>query len=484
MVSIQKLQMNSYILPLDATEIANLIKSRQITSEECTRTFIQHIRNINPSLNAVVEDRFDAALTEAKEYDIKIDQANFNQQPLYGVPISIKESLNVQGMKTTGGLPHRKDIMMSNDAEAVSRLKKAGAIILCKTNTPALCFCQETDNKLYGRTNNAWGEKYTAGGSSGGEGAIISTGGVAAGLGSDIGGSIRFPSHFNGVVGFKPGKYQVPAEGHFPPDSIPLKARMSGIGPMGKSVRDIRLIYQLISKEAKKKYFYEKMIVDILPTENGYPLSEETASLMKQVHELMDDIYQTTWAIPPFFNDTSIVWQEIMSMDAAKDIKQLAFSSDRPNIWKYHAQEKLTRKTTVHPYLSWALIGAGMFKPSTKRIKEITTFIEQGDMTLESYLKNRILIFPVYHRAALEHGQLYKEIFSIQKTYLKYMPYIAYANVWGLPALTVPIGFDEHHLPIAVQIISAIGNEEAIFSLGELLEDHFGGYLRSKYYDA
>src|SRR5699024_11086350 len=124
-------------------------------------------------------------------------------------PISIKESFNVSGMKTTGGIIHRQDIIKSRDAITVQKLKDAGAIVLCKTNTPALCFCQETDNKLYGRTNNPWNIKHTAGGSSGGEAALLSVGGAAVGLGSDIGGSIRFPSHFNGVVGFKSGKNEV-----------------------------------------------------------------------------------------------------------------------------------------------------------------------------------------------------------------------------------------------------------------------------------
>src|SRR5699024_7234814 len=197
----------------------------------------------------------------------------------------------------------------------------------------------------------------------------------------------------------------------------------------------------------------------------------------------LQTIYQTTWAIPPYFNDTAKVWQEIMSIDGAKDIKRLAFNTDRVNIWKNYLNEKLTSKTATHLYLSWALIGAGMFKPSMKRVKEIEHFIEQGDVTLDTHLKNRLLIFPVYYRSALAHGELYKEIFSIHKTYLKYMPYITYANVWGLPALTISIGFDDNHMPIAIQIMSQVGNEEAIFSLGELLEYHFGGYLRSKYYD-
>src|SRR5699024_8066190 len=136
-------------------------------------------------------------------------------------------------------------------------LKKAGAIILGKTNTPSLCFCQETENKLYGRTNNPWDVTRTAGGSSGGEGALIAAGGAAAGIGSDIGGSIRFPSHFNGVVGFKPGKYQVSPNGHFPSENTPLQERMLGIGPMGKSVRDIALLYDVIADKLQQIRHWE-----------------------------------------------------------------------------------------------------------------------------------------------------------------------------------------------------------------------------------
>lgn len=102
--------------------------------------------------------------------------------------------------------------------------------------------------------------------------------------------------------------------------------------------------------------------------------------------------------------------------------------------------------------------------------------IQQGDELLKTYLDKRLLIMPVYYQSALDHGQVFKEIFSIRKTYLQYMPYTAYANVWGLPALTIPVGEDEKNMPIGVQIISSIGNEDAIFRLGKLLTKRFRGY--------
>src|SRR5699024_10664406 len=124
----------------------------------------------------------------------------------------------------------------------------------------------------------------------------------------------------------------------------------------------------------------------MLPADNGYPLSVDTASLLEKVYEYIQSIYQTTWSIPPFFHDTAKIWQEIMSIDGAKDIKKLAFNTDRPNIWKHYMREKFTNKTATHEYLSWALIGAEMFKPSAKHVKEIEQFIYQGDIVLESYL--------------------------------------------------------------------------------------------------
>ena len=479
-----KLKVSNNLLNLDGTELAALIKDRQITCEEITTTLISHIKNVNSILNAVVEERFGEAIKEAKEKDQNIENINFNEKPLYGVPISIKESFHVKGMKTTGGVYHRKDLIMNKDAVVVEKLKKAGAIILCKTNTPALCFCHETENKLYGRTNNAWDKERTAGGSSGGEAALIGVGGSPLGMSSDIGGSIRFPSHFNGVVGFKPGKDQVSSEGHIPADTIPLKTRMSSIGPIGKSVRDVQLVFELISESNKlNKTLFKKMDVEILPNDNGYPLSDETAHLLNNIYQFVSESYHTSLSIPPYFNDSAQLWQEIMSIDGGKEIKELAFNTDRVNVWNQYLKEKVTGKTKVHTYLSWALIGASLFKPSQKRKKEIEAMIDEGDRILNSYLKNRLLIFPVYHRAALRHGELYKEIFSINKTYLQYMPYTAYANVWGLPSLTIPIGFDEHHLPIAIQIMSKNGNEDSIFDLGKKIEKRFGGYTRSKVYD-
>ena len=291
-------------LDLDASELARMIASKEITSREVTESYINHIKKVNPSLNFLVEDRFMVALKEADEADRQLME-NKIQGKLYGVPISMKESFHVDGMKTTGGLLNRRDAIQNSDAELVKKLKDEGAIIVGKTNTPELCFCQETDNKLYGRTNNARDTSRTAGGSSGGEGVMISVGGAAAGIGSDIGGSIRFPSHFNGVIGFKSGNRQVSSVGSYPPESHLLQSRMLGIGPITKSVRDAKLLYNIIAdKEAKVKEIKEFKINVLSKTD--YPLSTPTAKLMDSISSLLKDEFNSERTIPPFFKESLV----------------------------------------------------------------------------------------------------------------------------------------------------------------------------------
>jgi len=469
------------ILNADAYSLAAEIKNGNLSSFEITQTYIKHIQKHNPSINAVVEDRYIKALEEAKKYDRLVKENQFIG-PLHGVPISIKESIHVQGMKTTGGLINRSDLISKTDAEVVRRLKKAGAIILAKTNTPILCFCQETDNKLYGRTNNPWNLERTAGGSSGGEAALLSIGGAAAGLGSDIGGSIRFPSHFNGVIGFKPSKYHVSQTGHYPPSVEPLQKRMMSIGPMGKSVRDMQLLYRVIAQQTHSPKKLQDYTIEFLPDKPIFPLSEQTQKMYKNVKNTLSS-YTINEAIPPYFEDSALLWQEIMSIDGGKSIQRKAFSSDKPNIVKEYIKEKTTGNSAYHHYFTWALIGAKLFKPSKQRKQEINKIINDGDKTINFYLKNRILILPVYHQGALKHGEVYKDIFSIRKTYKTYLPYIAYANVWGLPSLTIPVGKDENDMPVSLQVISRSDNEAALFQLGEILEENFRGYIRCTHFD-
>lgn len=480
------------ILDLDASEIANKIKSGEVSSLQVTETYIRHLLVINQRLHALTQERFAEARDEARRADEMLRTGD-SLGRLHGVPITIKDSFHVAGMRTTGGLIHRKDVVEKEDSDVVKLLKSEGAIILGKTNTPALCFCQETDNKLHGRTNNPWDLQRTAGGSSGGEGALIAAGGAAVGIGADIGGSIRFPAHCNGVIGFKSGFGQVSDRGNYPDVTIPEQQRMLGIGAIAKSVADARLIHQIIARREAQESLEAREHgegVDLasfsiaLPSlQRGLPLGAETEEALRSLHQALSAEFDIDERLPPHFADAARIWQEIMSIDGAKHIRQQMSEEGRLHPWKEYLRERTRGDSVVHRYLSWALIGAAMFQPSSRRMSEIQRYIADAERDVTDYFAQKIAILPVYHRAAPLHGQLYKEIFSIRKTYLKVMPYVAYANVWGLPALTVPICEDRNGMPIGVQLITRNGNEEALFQLGEKLEQQFRGYVRCRKYD-
>lgn len=457
----------------DVCTLKKMLKEEQITARKVLEVYKKVIENVNPKVNAIVEKRYDQALEEAKQYDETIDKEHLGK--LAGVPITVKELFDVQHMQTTGGLLHRKGLLAKYDAEVVKRLKNEGAIIIGKTNTPELSFCQETDNKLYGRTNNPRDLTKTVGGSSGGEAAAIASGMAAAGIGSDIGGSIRFPSHFTGIIGFKSGRDQVSAQHSFPETIHPLQERMLGIGPMTKSVRDARLLYEIIADHKVTPTNLKEFTINVIPKTN-FPLSRRTTKLLTQVYKTCREDYLVERKVPAYFNESAVLWQKIMSIEGGK----MAGTHFNGHVITEHVKEKFFKNSAHHRYLSWALIGAKLFEPSTKEIEKMTETIEAGDQFLDAYLEKRILAFPVYHSPAPNHGKVYSEIFSIRKTFKKYMPYIAYANVWGLPSLTIPIGVNRAGLPIAIQLMSKNGNEDALFQLGERLENAFLGYQLAK----
>lgn len=465
------------VLDLDATALAEKIRSGEITSTQAATEYISHLEQMNPKVNCLVEKRFEEALREADRCDQLVAKGDA-QGSLFGVPISMKEAFDVVGMKTTGGLFHRGKAL-THDAEIVSRLKNEGAVILGKTNTPTLCFCQETDNKLYGRTNNPWDLARTAGGSSGGEGALMALGGAAVGIGSDIGGSIRFPAHFNGVIGFKSGNSQVADDGAYPPFTDPLQTRMLGIGAMAKSVRDARLINGIIAADLPPKRDLADFNVVIPEQQLVYPASYRTRQLLGEVRAQIGKNQMALDEQPPMYQESALLWQLIMSIDGASNVAKEAFAARPANIYKEWLQELFLQNSEWHRNLTWALIGSNMFKPSAAKLDQVRHTVQSGDSQVQEYLADKLLILPVYHSPAPLHGKLYAEIFSVRKTYLKYMPFIAYPNVWGLPSLTIPVG-EEDGLPVALQIISTVGNEDAIFQMGEQIEREFRGWKRAE----
>src|SRR2546430_885365 len=215
---------------LPAVQMAEQIRHRKISPVELVEAHLRKIKKLNPVLNAFVQVDAEGAFRQAREAEVAV-RRGAKLGALHGVPVSIKSSIEVAGFRCEAGTKLRQGTVASQDAPLVSRLRDAGAIILGTTNTPELLMAWETDNLLYGRTNNPWDLTRTPGGSSGGEAAAIASGMSAAGVGSDGGGSIRVPAHFSGICGLKPTPGRNPATGHFP-NSVGPFALIGVVGPM------------------------------------------------------------------------------------------------------------------------------------------------------------------------------------------------------------------------------------------------------------
>lgn len=464
------------ILEMDATTLARELKQGTLKIEKVLSIYQKQIKSVNPHLNAVTETRFAEARLEAQQ----IKSQGFHGR-LAGVLFSIKESFHAAGTITSGGLTHLRSNRVSEDCEVVRRLKKEGAILLAKTNTPALCFCQETDNALYGRTNNPWDLSRTPGGSSGGEGALIAAGGAAVGIGADIGGSIRFPAHFNGVIGFKSASSQIPATGLFPELTHPMQQSMLGIGALSKSVADAKLIHEILSGRKIQNTFNFSLSV---PDPTLLPLLDlPTSRWYDEILTHLEPDFPVERSSPPLFLEAAQMWLQLMTHDGARSmIEQTESSHIGGLLWDY-LKTKAGLKSKYHPFLTWSILGARLYKPSGRQWEHLLLHWKKAKMKVHDFLYQHILILPVYHTSALPHGQLYRELFSGRRNLFKYLPFITYANTFGLPALTIPIGDSPDRLPISFQLITAPGQEAALFQLGSDLEAHFRGYVRCNYYD-
>jgi amidase len=240
------------ILWMSATKLAQLIREKKVSSTEVVKAHIERIQKVNPLLNAVVTMCFERALEEAAAAD-KALAAGRIAGPLHGVPMTIKDSLDTEGVITTGGTIGRMRFVPEKDATTVARCRAAGAILLGKTNTPEFTLggggisgVSSTANIIFGISRNPYNQDYSTSGSSGGAGAIVAAGGAAFDLGTDYGGSIRGPANANGIAGIKPTSGRVPRTGHIV-DYGGWADAFQQVGPLARRVEDLALIMEVIS---------------------------------------------------------------------------------------------------------------------------------------------------------------------------------------------------------------------------------------------
>ncbi|TFF84014.1 amidase, partial [Candidatus Thorarchaeota archaeon] len=228
---------------LSASEAIARIRRHSLSVEELVSDLLSRIEQVNSRINALVYFDREEILAQAQTADDALARGE-QVGPLHGLPVTIKDNIETAEMTTTGGIKGRENYVPSFDAPVVQRLKDAGAIIIGKTNCPAFCAGFETENDIYGRTNNPYDLSRTVGSSSGGEAALIAAGGSYLGIGSDTGGSIKWPASFCGVCGLTPTFGRVPRTGTIPPYLGFLDTTQ--IGPIARTVGDLMLVLPVI----------------------------------------------------------------------------------------------------------------------------------------------------------------------------------------------------------------------------------------------
>ncbi len=267
------------ITRLSAIELSARIRAGEISAREATDAVIARIAAVNPSINALVFDLFDAARATAQALD-DAQARGATLGPLHGVPITIKDQFDVRGSPATWGVKSRAQVLATSEGPLVARLRAAGAIILGKTNVPQLLFYAESDNPLYGRSRNPWNLDRTPGGSSGGEGAIIASGGSFFGLGSDIGGSLRVPSHFCGIATIKPTSPRLSGLDNPRYFDSGQEAIIAQAGPMARTVADVDLGLRILAAPGQ-----EAIDATVPPVPLGDPRRVQVRGLRVAMYE-------------------------------------------------------------------------------------------------------------------------------------------------------------------------------------------------------
>ncbi len=470
------------LLRAPAVELAARIRARKLSSAELVEATIARMLAVNPLLNAVVHTRLIEARAEARAVDEQVRRGE-PVGPLAGVPCTIKEFFAVTGAPQTAGLVARRGHVSQQDAPLVARLRAAGAIVIGTTNVPEGGIWGETYNALYGRTNNPRDLARTSGGSSGGEGAIVASGGSVFGLGSDIGGSVRIPAAFCGIVGHKPSGRLLPNGGQFPAPKGPALAMLCP-GPMVRSVRDVMPLLRVMAGPDPSDPFCRAM-----PLGNPEELSlrDLVVHVARNNHRhtprdvmvrAVDDAAHALarrGATVREFDVTKLargleIWAGALAQGADESYDRLlATGQKREKVPVMIELAKLALGRSHHtlPALAVAGLGGlvGRLGSSTERFARMGAELRAE---LDQLLGDRgVLLHPPYTRPAPRHHDMWRTPFDAA--------YTALFNVLETPVTVLPIHYDGD-LPVAVQVIAAPGRDHVSVRAALALEEEFGGF--------
>jgi len=448
--------------------MARMVREEKVSPRELAQAHLAKIDRLNPILNAFVQVDPERVHRQAHAAEESVTRGE-PLGSLHGVPISVKSSIDVEGMKCEAGTRLRAGHIAEKDAPLVARLRNAGAIILGVTNTPELLMAWETDNLLYGRTNSPWDLDRTPGGSSGGEAAAIASGMSAGGVGSDGGGSIRVPAHFSGICGLKPTPGRIPATGHFPPSGGPF-ALIGVVGPMARTVADLKVLFEVTQGPDDGDTCAAPVSVrwpddeDVKGLRIGYfeddgrtPVTPETRDAVRIAAEALRRVgFQVEPFRPEGLEEARILWKKFFVKMGGMLIGPM-----------FDGREQ-DANPMLKQFLEWSAAEPSLGGPAV-----IDAWIRR-DMVRANFLaqmqKYPILLCPAAAIPAFRHRERSWQVDGKTVEYLDAWSYTEWFNLLGNPAAVVPVSQSSEGLPIGVQIVGRPWEEELVLTVCEALE--------------
>jgi Asp-tRNA(Asn)/Glu-tRNA(Gln) amidotransferase A subunit family amidase len=452
---------------LSATELASRIRARAVSPVEAVEAYLRRIDSLNPRLNAIVTHAAEHALEQARAAESAIMRGEV-EGVLLGVPLTIKDTIETRGMRTTAGSKARAGHVAQADAPSVARLRAAGAVIVGKTNTSEMALEYCADNPVFGRTNNPYDLARTPGGSSGGCAAAVAACMTAGSLGSDMTGSVRVPAHFCGVVGLRPTAGRVPSSGHCPPVVGPYSLGAS-LGPLARTVEDAEMLYNVLAgrtAHARSKTFDELRGVRaaVFVDDSKAPVTDETREAIGRAAEALKDAgLVVVDETPPGLDVATDLWLSLFSRETQR-IVCAAYKDHRDEAGRAARLILDSAACATPPTLE------GFLDAWCERDRLRAALLEWMEPT-------PLVVTPVGAVTAFEHDAPRSFVVGDKRFGLfRAFGHAQGCNVFDLPAISVPAGRTREGLPVGVQIIGRPFEERRVLAAARIVEAATGGW--------